>query len=315
MSLVLNMIGGGGSFTTTDAILRVQAPANAIVTISKGGTVKTDYGHENIADPTVYDYYFIIHQSQFDSLTPWSVTATVQGITNTKTIIINASDEYDLIFKCKVPDEYQEVEYLQANNAPWLSPDWQVDDDYLTSSKVEIGYLFTAVESTGRHVMGCWSGTTTSTFIRAFGLYYANSSGAKQTFQVGGYNGDTGFKTGTANTVFHTVYDVTNGTANISCTNDSGGNVWSGSLTGLTKIESGRYIPLFAARDNTDEIVTFAKARIYYFKVTRLGVLVKDLVPCYRISDSVAGMYDRISNSFYTNQGSGSFTVGGDVPA
>ena len=104
MSLVLNMIGGGGSFTATDAILRVQAPATSVVTITKGSTVKTDYGHENMLDPTVYDYYFIIHQSQFDGLTPWSVTATDEGITNTKTIIINASDEYDLTFRCKVPD-------------------------------------------------------------------------------------------------------------------------------------------------------------------------------------------------------------------
>lgn len=97
MSLVLNMVGGGGSFTATDALLRVQAPANSIVTITKGTTTKTDLGHENADDHTVYDYYFIIHQSQFDSVNPWTVTGSLTGYPDASdTIIIDSSDEYNL---------------------------------------------------------------------------------------------------------------------------------------------------------------------------------------------------------------------------
>ena len=98
MSLTLNMVGGGGGgLKATDALLRVQAPANSTVTITKGTTTKTDLGHENADDHTVYDYYFIIHQSQFDSVNPWTVTATLNGATASSTIIIDAADEYDLI--------------------------------------------------------------------------------------------------------------------------------------------------------------------------------------------------------------------------
>lgn len=96
MSLTLNMVGGGGSLKATDALLRVQAPAGSTVTISKGTTTKTDLGHENADDHTRYDYYFIIHQSQFDSVNPWTVTLTPNDAGLSKTVIIDSADEYDV---------------------------------------------------------------------------------------------------------------------------------------------------------------------------------------------------------------------------
>ena len=97
MSLTLNMVGGGGGgLSATDALLRVQAPAGSTVTITKGTTTKTDLGHENALDTTVYDYYFIIHQSQFDSVNPWTVTATLGTQTASDTVVIDAADEYDV---------------------------------------------------------------------------------------------------------------------------------------------------------------------------------------------------------------------------
>ena len=38
--------------------------------------------------------------------------------------------------------------------------------------------------------------------------------------------------------------------------------------------------------------------------------LVRDFVPCIRNSDNKPGMYDRVNNVFYTNQGSGEFLYG-----
>lgn len=49
-------------------------------------------------------------------------------------------------------------------------------------------------------------------------------------------------------------------------------------------------------------------------RVARFAVEgVMDLIPCYRKSDSVIGMYDLISGTFFTNDGTGSFTKGADV--
>lgn len=101
-SLTLNMVGGGGGgLSATDALLRVQAPAQSTVTITKGSVTKTDAGHENEDDNNYYDYYFIIHSSQFDS-NPWTVTATDGTHTKTGTIVINAADEYDLLLEYKL---------------------------------------------------------------------------------------------------------------------------------------------------------------------------------------------------------------------
>ena len=41
--------------------------------------------------------------------------------------------------------------------------------------------------------------------------------------------------------------------------------------------------------------------------------LICDLIPCYRKSDGVIGMYDIVRKIFLTNAGSGSFTKGADV--
>lgn len=94
-----NAVGSGGGLKSTDAILRVIAPAGSTVTISKGSVSKSDQGHENAADNTLYDYYFIIHASQFDSVNPWTVTATLGGDSASDTVTIDSADEYDVILQ------------------------------------------------------------------------------------------------------------------------------------------------------------------------------------------------------------------------
>ena len=56
-----------------------------------------------------------------------------------------------------------------------------------------------------------------------------------------------------------------------------------------------------------------AGMNFYYLQIYMDGVLVRDFVPCYRKSDDVIGMYDLVSNSFFTNAGSGAFEKGDDV--
>lgn len=47
--------------------------------------------------------------------------------------------------------------------------------------------------------------------------------------------------------------------------------------------------------------------RIYYYQQKRDGELVADFVPCYRKSDNKPGMYDLVTNEFFSNQGTGQF--------
>ena len=56
-----------------------------------------------------------------------------------------------------------------------------------------------------------------------------------------------------------------------------------------------------------------ASMRLYYLKMYTDGVKVRDYIPCYRKSDNVIGLYDLVSKTFYTNQGSGTFTKGNNI--
>ena len=74
-----------------------------------------------------------------------------------------------------------------------------------------------------------------------------------------------------------------------------------------------RNLYLFAQNYNT--AARFAgqysfKSFQYYDKN---NTLICDLIPCYRKSDGVIGMYDIVRKIFLTNAGSGSFTKGADV--
>ena len=91
-----NASAGGENLKDTDALLKVAAPAGSIVTITKSGITKSDQGHQNAEDPSVYDYYFIIHSNQFDQATPWNITASLNSKTKSTTLLITANKTYEV---------------------------------------------------------------------------------------------------------------------------------------------------------------------------------------------------------------------------
>jgi len=50
--------------------------------------------------------------------------------------------------------------------------------------------------------------------------------------------------------------------------------------------------------------------RIYYAKIYYAGTIVRDFIPARRNSDNVLGMYDTVTNTFFTNDGTGTFVAG-----
>lgn len=68
------------------------------------------------------------------------------------------------------------------------------------------------------------------------------------------------------------------------------------------------------ARNNNGSVANISTAKIYYFKIwDSSDTLVRSFIPAMRKSDSVVGLYDSVSGSFFTNSGSGSFTYGSIV--
>lgn len=50
--------------------------------------------------------------------------------------------------------------------------------------------------------------------------------------------------------------------------------------------------------------------KIYKFALNINNILVRNMIPARRNSDNVLGMYDTVTNTFFTNSGSGTFIAG-----
>lgn len=92
-------------------------------------------------------------------------------------------------------------------------------------------------------------------------------------------------------------------------------------VTGTVLAENNNYFelvdsPLWVFHCDSDKsymITRRVSARLYSFKAFLSGSLAVDLVPCYRKSDNTPGLYDLVSDTFFTNQGTGNFIVGPNV--
>lgn len=82
--------------------------------------------------------------------------------------------------------------------------------------------------------------------------------------------------------------------------------------TGNPTYDEDKNIYLFA-RNRSGAVDYHCKATIYYSKISENGVLIQDLIPCYRKADNKTGMYDLVTKQFFVNQGTGEFLVGPDV--
>lgn len=98
MSLTFNMVGGGGGgkLKDTDAVLVVTVPTGSIVTATKGGTTLTPTMWVKAADASLDCAIFSIPASQFDSTTPWTITATDGTSTASDTVLITTNQQYDV---------------------------------------------------------------------------------------------------------------------------------------------------------------------------------------------------------------------------
>lgn len=67
---------------------------------------------------------------------------------------------------------------------------------------------------------------------------------------------------------------------------------------------------LFAVR-NIER--TIAKMRMYECKIFKAGVMVRHFIPVRRRSDDTICLYDEISQTFFTNQGTGTFIAGPEI--
>ena len=88
---------------------------------------------------------------------------------------------------------------------------------------------------------------------------------------------------------------------------DSTKSIATLNATSLTENQNS-HICLFA-RGNNGAYERFSKCRIYEYWYYEGDTLVQHMVPVIRNTDTKPGMYDTVSGTFYTNAGTGEFTV------
>lgn len=190
-----------------------------------------------------------------------------------------------------LPSEYTQVDYLQSNGKQYI--DIGVKPSTVISTKTI--FSVNDVNAERNYIYGTFSGTG----INRYQISYTSS------FILIGYG--SLHERNTTTTVDNNKHylEEKNGQLTID-------NVNVSSLSS-TFDDEALNIYLFACNGNGTISNYSNGTKIYLFEVYNSGTLIRKLVPCYRNSDNVAGMYDVVNNVFYTNNGTGAFTYGSVV--
>ena len=195
-----------------------------------------------------------------------------------------------------LPLGYQQVDYLESTGTQYLEINYIATDKtnscgtYQIMNTSEAKMLFGArYGANERAYTFNWGGGTP---YRYYNCYYESGQkgitnvaidGAKHTFKKDGailYIDDTLISDRTNDSLIVTPFTVP-------------GNML-----------------VFGCNTNGNKTNLLCKARIYDLKFYDGEELKVDLIPCYRKSDNVNGMYDYVTGTFYTNKGAGQFTRG-----
>lgn len=236
-------------------------------------------------------------------------------LANYKELSINGIDMKELyadgvcIWKAitsRIPSEYQEVEYIKAadNVGAYINLGFAFDTKakvYISqfigtvSSSSHYGYLFGAAENSGTKRCMLTSPYLSNGGASVYGSTGSSFIAASVYIQQNAVN----------------EFELILQKGKLSINNISLGKVYTMTQQGEYTMTSNLY--LFAQNYNGSARFGYnrtIKAFKYYDKT---DTLICDLVPCYRKSDGVVGMYDVARKTFLTNAGSGTFTKGADV--
>ena len=189
------------------------------------------------------------------------------------------------------PSPYTEVNWLQGNS--YVAGQNYLDTGYMPNNNTEIEVKFQFPSDItfnydrifGTNPTGFWCYT-----FRGQELYISNNGSSNNYNSYGRGKQQKG--------VDYTLI-VNNSTMVL---NDE--TIYSG---GPFTVSATNPLYLFAFPDSGND--RDSQARIYYCKIRENGVLVRDIIPVLD-GNNVPCMYDRVTNTFYYNQGSGSFSWG-----
>lgn len=188
------------------------------------------------------------------------------------------------INKSGIPEEYQEVKYIESTGTQYIDTGLVPSVNHSFSIKFSIGYLGNCVAFGSR---------TSGNYASSLNQIYLNVTNNNEIklFNIFGTNDLVLNDNVEANIVF-TYKNIQNNNFQLSSPSQ----------------------PYYIfTLNNMGSPSTISNIKMYYFKIYDNNILVRDFVPCYRKSDNVIGLYDKVNNTFYTNAGTGTFLKGNDV--
>lgn len=198
-----------------------------------------------------------------------------------------------------LPDEYQQVEYIEATGTQYFEIDYIANEKtnskgtFQITNTAKANFLFGSRVSAS--TIGCygfnWGGGQP---YKYYNTYYGNSNDGmtntniddkKHTFEK------IGNKLYIDGTLIHTRKDT----------------------DGTLAFETPTKMTIFACNTNgAIGLQTYSRLSDLSFNEGEGDLF--GLISCYRKSDGKIGMYDVVNNYFHTNQGTGEFLKGADVP-
>lgn len=199
-------------------------------------------------------------------------------------------------FKSILPDEYQQVEYIQTTGTQYIDSGVPLR----CGLKTIVDWVYADADSGNNYVGGHIGAPGNRWLIGSQRQHYYY-------FGVGSGNSSTGIRFGNRDIV-EAYWQNTGSYIKIN-------NVAPviNSFDTLTLIDEPDYTFYMGALDRNGVASLFPKLIIYNWRFYQDDILIRDFVPCYRKSDKIAGLYDIVNNEFYINNGTGEFIVGNPI--
>lgn len=201
-----------------------------------------------------------------------------------------------------LPDEYVELEYLQSSGTQYidtgvvgnLNTEYEITVKNNSSITSGVYAIFGSRTSATENIITTVCANPLHSILNDFG----DTTTTRQ------------MPTRTSAEMLHR-YKITNGKSQRTLTDldtgwtDTVTTTYSGSLTTPTNL----YIGYAGSISGISDIANL-QGNIYGCKIWNNDTLIRDFVPARRLSDNVLGMYDIVSQQFFTNAGTGEFIAG-----
>ena len=190
----------------------------------------------------------------------------------------------------KLPKAYQEVEYIESTGTQWI------DTGVLGEAYAIIDCQGTEITTSSQIVLGTYTSSP------SYFAQYSNTGKWGISSQVYGALTDIDY---TTRAKFEINFSKTNAYIKVNGTTYT--------YDAPQVFVDTETFALFRAKGRAATNYYYANARIYSVSFIQNGTLIRNMIPCYRKSDNVIGMYDIVNNTFYTNAGTGTFNKGNNV--